>query len=165
MTENIILIDYKKIWEVEFLNEKIKWELILGESLKGIHHIGSTAIQSMKAKPIIDILIEVDSIDKLDNLEQNILSKNYVSKGEYGIEGRRFYQKIILGKRKFHIHCFEYNHPQVSIHIEFRDKLIRDENLAKEYEVLKINLANQFAKNREAYSEGKSEFILNVLQK
>jgi GrpB-like predicted nucleotidyltransferase (UPF0157 family) len=161
--EPIILEEYNPIWKSEYRKEKKDWELILDYNLISIHHIGSTAIPGIKSKPIIDILIELDSIEGLAVDEDYILENGYENKGENGIEGRVFYQRSIDGKRKFHVHCYQYDHPQLAIHLKFKKMLLADEALAKEYETLKIKLAKKYKNDRQAYTEGKNEFIKKVI--
>lgn len=163
MNEKIVLEDYNRQWVNKYLSEKELWESILSNNLLKIHHIGSSAIPSIKSKPIIDILIEVNSIDTLESTNQNLIELGYEVKGEYGIIGRRFYQKLINGKRKIHVHCYQNGHSNLFSHLIFRDKLRADIKLAKEYETLKIKLAAEFESDRNAYTIGKNEFIQNVL--
>lgn len=85
--------DYNPEWEREYLLEKNRLQHVLKEVAIKIHHIGSTAIPGIKAKPIIDILIEVTSIDELDELTKEMKELGYEAKGENGIKGRRYFQK------------------------------------------------------------------------
>jgi GrpB-like predicted nucleotidyltransferase (UPF0157 family) len=163
MDELIILEDYNTSWKSEYQKEKKDWEIILDYNLISIHHIGSTAIPGIKSKTIIDILIEVDSMSHLTAEENYLIENGYENKGEHGIDGRCFFQKLVDGKRKFHIHCFQHNHPLLALHLKFKKALLADEKLAKEYEALKIKLAKKFKTNRTAYNEGKNEFINKIL--
>ena len=164
MNDPIILMEYQEDWAELYGYEKVIWSEILHREEHKIHHIGSTAIRHIQSKPIIDILIEVNQIQCFDSLEKTITDAGYLVKGEYGISGRRFFQKLEHGIRKVHVHCFESNNPQVNNHILFCNILKNSQTLAKEYESIKLELAKKYTQNRIAYSEGKNEFIQKVLK-
>jgi GrpB-like predicted nucleotidyltransferase (UPF0157 family) len=157
----IVLENYKKEWKALYEKEASILSGILGLEFVAAHHIGSTAIPGIKAKPIIDILLEVKSIDKVDNYNRQFQSIGYEAKGEYGIKGRRFFQKGST-ERTHHVHIFEKNNPEVHRHIKFRDYLIKNKGIAKEYENLKVTLAEKYTFNPEAYSKEKDRFIRSI---
>jgi GrpB-like predicted nucleotidyltransferase (UPF0157 family) len=97
-----------------------------------IHHVGSTAVPGLAAKPIIDILIEVTGLEALDALHEDMKVIGYKPKGEFGIPGRRYYQKG--GKQRTHqIHAFVTGDFNVTRHIAFRDYLRANSDVAREY--------------------------------
>jgi len=161
--DSIELVAYNPQWKLDFDTEKKWWQSILSSNLVACHHIGSTAIEGILAKPVIDILIEVHSLVLLDKLNFTIENYGYEVKGEYGITGRRYFQKFENGKRKFHVHCYVVGDKEVQRHIKFRNKLNSQPNLALEYNSLKIKLAEQYKNDRIAYTKGKSEFINRII--
>ena len=105
-------------WPKLYETEARKIQLFLGTNCLSTYHIGSTAIEGMSAKPIIDILVEARNIEDIDLVYENFEELGYISKGEYGIEGRRFFHK---GEeiRTHHIHFFEASNPELQRHKYF----------------------------------------------
>ena len=95
-------------WHKEFEQESRHLAKALGENLKAIHHIGSTSIPGIYAKPIIDFLGEVEAIAAVDLCNPAMESIDYEAMGEYGIPGRRYFRKDnATGIRTHHVHIFE----------------------------------------------------------
>ncbi|MDP3935679.1 MAG: GrpB family protein, partial [Alphaproteobacteria bacterium] len=138
---------------------------IFGKDALNIHHIGSTAIPGIKAKPIIDILITTNDLKKIDDFDSQMEQLNYVIGGEFGLPGRRFYCKGDDKHCHFHVHIYEATHPSVEKYLLFRDYLITHPNDAKEYESLKTDLATKYPNNRTLYTQSKGDFINQVFEK
>jgi len=128
----------------------------------GIYHIGSTSIPGIKAKPILDFVIEVDDMDIVINALDEFRILGYESKGEYGIPGRQFFTRDTDGERSHHLHVFQTGHPDIERHTVFRDFLRANPQAAREYEKLKEKLAERFPKQSGSYTEAKSDFILSM---
>lgn len=128
----------------------------------GIYHIGSTSVPGIKAKPILDFVLEVEDMEAFIKESRNLESLEYVSKGEYGIPGRQFFTKDTLGERTHHLHVFQQGHQDIERHLVFRDFLRSNPEAAKEYESLKEKLAKRFPKKSDMYTEAKSDFILSM---
>jgi GrpB-like predicted nucleotidyltransferase (UPF0157 family) len=125
-----------------------------------IHHIGSTAIPGIHAKPIIDILLEVDDIAPFDDRSSSIEQLGYEAMGEFGIPGRRYFRKDDpSGVRTHHLHAFQRSSAEVVRHLAFRDYMIAHPKDARAYSALKRKLARQHPENMAAYMEGKDPFI------
>jgi GrpB-like predicted nucleotidyltransferase (UPF0157 family) len=148
-------------WKTLYDQEIIRIQSFLKDELIKAHHIGSTAIPTIKAKPTIDILLEVKSIETLDAYTANFKKLGYEPKGEFGIPGRRFYQKG-GDNRTHHIHAFETNNPEIQRHIRFRDYLINHPQIALEYQTLKLKLIEEFPNDPQAYTKAKSDFIQSI---
>lgn len=128
-----------------------------------IHHIGSTAIPSIYAKPIIDLLVEVKNIKVVDSHNSRMENIGYQVMGEFGIPRRRFFRKDnYLGDRTHHVHIFAINSPQIRRHLAFRDYLINHPIEAKAYSYLKRKLAQQHSNDIESYMDGKDQFIKDI---
>jgi GrpB-like predicted nucleotidyltransferase (UPF0157 family) len=128
----------------------------------GIYHIGSTSVPGIKAKPILDFVLEVEDMEAFIKESGNLEKLQYVSKGEYGIPGRQFFTKDTLGERTHHLHVFQQGHQDIERHLVFRDFLRSNPEAAKEYESLKEKLAKRFPKKSDMYTEAKSDFILSM---
>lgn len=126
-----------------------------------IHHIGSTAIPNIYAKPIVDILPVVKDIKLVDSLNSKFEVLGYICMGEYGIPGRRFYWKS-KDNRTHNIHLFEQGSAEISRHLSFRDFMRNHEDYAKAYSVLKCCMAEVFPHDIENYVNGKSSFVQSI---
>jgi Uncharacterized conserved protein len=128
-----------------FLEESKQIALAMGENVVTIHHIGSTAIPNIYAKPIIDFLIEVKDITKVDDRHAAMAALGYEVMGEFGLPGRRFFLKnSAAGKRTHHLHTFEAKSPEIKRHLAFRDYTIAHPEEAQKYSELKRELAKTY---------------------
>ena len=131
----------------------------LDDNVVAVHHIGSTAIAGIYAKPIIDILVEVKDLSLLD-CHLFAQSLNYEAMGEFGISDRRFFLKYNSdGERTHHIHIYKADSPQIPRHLAFRDYMISHPELAREYSNLKRELAAKYPLDIDKYMDGKDGFI------
>jgi GrpB-like predicted nucleotidyltransferase (UPF0157 family) len=132
----------------------------LGGNVVAVHHIGSTAIPSIYAKPIIDLLIEVKDIIEVDRQNLAMESLGYEVMGELGIPSRRFFRKDNQESvRTHHIHTFEIASAQVERHLAFRDYMLAHPEDAQKYSELKRELARKYPQNIDRYMDGKDVFI------
>jgi len=145
-------------WRSAFESESKLIVLALRDNMVAIHHIGSTAIPQIHAKPIIDMLVEVKDILKIDTHSSGIEALGYQAMGEFGISGRRYFRK----GRTHHIHSFEVGSPQIERHLAFRDYVITHSEAAQEYSKLKRKLAKKYPDNIHAYMDGKDGFIKEI---
>lgn len=132
-----------------------------------IHHIGSTAIASICAKPILDFLFLVPSKTKQRSFDEAFDLLGYHCKGEGGVPGRRYFVLCDQEKKKsyVHIHMFPENHSGVAEYLLFRDYLVANSDVAKQYEKLKMAHSAKVKSNRAQYTEAKTAFIEDVICK
>ena len=128
----------------------------------GIYHIGSTSVAGIKAKPILDFVIEVENLEDVIQAVSEFEALGYKNKGEFGIPGRQFFTRDTNGDRTHHLHVFQKGHPDIERHIVFRDFLRANLYAAREYEKLKKKLAKRFPKQSGNYTAAKSDFILSM---
>ncbi len=152
------VVPYNTDWPTMFDAEKKILESILSEILVEIHHIGSTSIPGIYAKPVIDILPVVQSIEKVDLLDEDFRRHEYEGRGEFGLPGRRYFVKG-YPERTHHVHIYERGNPEITRHIAFRDYMRSHPLEAKAYNDLKVKLAEEFANDRDAYIDGKDAFV------
>ncbi|WP_368656689.1 GrpB family protein [Brevibacillus dissolubilis] len=138
--------------------KRINYGKIFGDELVAIHHIGSTSIQGMLAKPIIDIMPVVRDIAKMDCFTDDMAKVGYIAKGENGIARRRYFQKG-GDHRTHHVHVFQENDPNIIEHLAFRDYLRMHPDWVRKYGELKAELAQQFPYDIASYIDGKDEWI------
>jgi GrpB-like predicted nucleotidyltransferase (UPF0157 family) len=136
--------------------------VLSGLSLE-LHHIGSTAIPGIVAKPVIDMLGIVPTLEGLDARTHRLTMLGYEALGEFGIPGRRYFRKNAPdGTRTHQLHAFAAGSPEIQRHLDFRDYLRAFPAEAAAYAALKEGLAQRCGGDMGAYTEGKTEFIRAV---
>ena len=161
--ENAVRLNpYTKDWERLFREEKSRLQIAVGLFVLDIQHVGSTSIPGMIAKPIIDIAIAVESFEEANVCIKPIESLGYQYRGENNIPRRHFFVKG--NPRTYHIHINEIGSRDWNEQISFRDYLIHHQDIASGYAELKMELAQRYPTDRQAYSESKSPFIKHVVQ-
>ena len=159
-----IVSSYNEKWVQKFMEESEKLNLIFGNEIIDIHHIGSTAVPGLIAKPIIDIMpvvIDINNVDKYNTKMQEI---GYEPKGENGIVRRRYFHKG-GDNRSHHVHIFQIGSYEINRHLAFRDYLRSHPNEMKRYGELKEKLARQFPNDIESYINGKDYFVKDIEMK
>jgi GrpB-like predicted nucleotidyltransferase (UPF0157 family) len=155
---------YNPQWVAMFEEEANKLREIFGSEIIEIHHIGSTSVPGLKAKPIIDIMPVVRDINRIDEFNAAMIAIGYEPKGENGISGRRYFQKG-GDNRTHHVHIYESGNPEIERHLAFRDYLREHQEVAKTYGDLKEKLAKQFPYDIESYIKGKEQLVLEIQRK
>ncbi|EBC7124793.1 GrpB family protein, partial [Salmonella enterica] len=118
----VVVVPYDNKWPEMFEAESLLIRSLLGGVAKSVHHIGSTSVPGLSAKPVIDILLEVSDINELDTYNSAMVRCGYVARGENGIVGRRYFIKG--GDQRSHqVHAFTVGDVQVSRHLAFRNYL------------------------------------------
>jgi GrpB-like predicted nucleotidyltransferase (UPF0157 family) len=163
MPDAVELVTHDPAWATFAECETARLRDALGTLLLEVHHIGSTAIPQIVAKPIIDLVPVVENLDQLDASRAKIESLGYVWRGEFGISGRRFCLRDDPrdGRRLVHAHFFAGGDSQIERHVAFRDYLRANPDLAFEYEALKIRLAAEH-NDRLEYADAKTPWIRSV---
>lgn len=138
---------------------------IFGDLIIRVHPIGSTAINGIYAKPIIDLLPEVKNINKIDDYNENMRENDYLLLGEYGIPNRRFFIKGDELVHTCHVHMFKTGNPEIERHLLFRDYLKAHPLKAEEYSELKIKSAQENQFDIVGYMNGKNKFIKDIDKK
>ncbi|KAA3640327.1 MAG: GrpB family protein [Bacteroidetes bacterium] len=154
----VTVVEYNPTWPDMFEKESQKLLKILGDNLNHIHHIGSTSVPGLMAKPVIDIMLDVSSLDLLDQKNSEIETLGYEAMGEYGIPGRRYFRKG-GDNRTHHIHAFQAGDPNLMRHLAFRDYLVAHPEVARQYGQLKFDIAKACENNIDNYWEQKDPFI------
>ena len=161
-----MLADYSKEWPVLFRAERKLLKAKLGKLPIRISHVGSTAVPGLCAKPILDIMIEVLSLNKAEKAAARFSTCGYQVKPreEDPVPGRLFCSKDIDGMRCFHLHITEAGSSFSKEHLRFRNALRKNPRASQAYARLKRRLAKQFPDDRNAYIEGKVKFISAILR-
>lgn len=156
------LVPHTEHWAARADAETARLAAALGPVLAKVHHIGSTAIPGIVAKPIVDLMPEVTSLDALDAARDRIVALGYTWWGEYGIAGRRYCALEEDGKRVVQLHFFESGSPHLARHLAFRDYMRRHPDRARAYEAEKRRARDLHPDDSHAYTQAKSAWIQAV---
>lgn len=156
------LVDYDPSWQTIFKDEARILSAALAVNEQKIEHVGSTAIPSIVAKPIVDIAILVDDLDVAEGWQVPLKKLGYWYKGKQAdMPDRRFFVKGPESCRTVYLHLV--NKQEFDKLVRFRDYLQHDKELANQYSELKLKLAATNSDNRINYSKLKNDFIQSVL--
>ncbi len=159
----IILTENQTCWEEWYLEELELLKNAIPQAVR-ISHIGSTAVRSIWAKPIIDILVEVPRECDISDYKDSILKCGYIcmSQGEGRISFNKGYTEKGFAERVFHLHLrYAGDHDE----LYFRDYLVEHDHVAEEYEKMKLKLWKEYEHNRDGYTNAKAEFVKKYTEK
>jgi GrpB-like predicted nucleotidyltransferase (UPF0157 family) len=159
----VIVVPHDPKWFAKFSNEAINLRQALGMTVVAIHHIGSTSIAGIYAKPVIDVLLEVKAIEDADASRDAIAHLGYEVMGEFGISGRRYFRKNTQhGVREFQVHAFAAGSAHIDRHIALRDFMRAHGHFAAAYSELKRHLAHAHPNSIDDYMDGKAAFVKDM---
>ena len=167
--EDVTISQYNPDWPQMFeLEKEHLLSCLPNELIKRIEHFGSTAVPSLSAKPIIDMLVEITSLEETKQKIVPILEGqgyDYFWRPTFGDDTPPFYSWFIKrdskGNRTHHIHMMENDFEHWE-RLLFRNYLIKHPDVAQEYQDLKLRLSNDYPNDRIAYTNGKTEFIVRI---
>ncbi|HCW54555.1 MAG TPA: hypothetical protein DG753_12655 [Clostridium sp.] len=163
----IILKEYNPDYKVWYEIEKTKLVNEFGKNVLRINHIGSTSVEGLIAKPTVDILMEISPDTDLVQLKEKLISMGWLlmsslDDSQFNQIYNKGYTKMGFADKVYHLHV-RYKDDWNELY--FRDYLIENPQIVKEYEKLKLDLFTKYEHNRDAYTEGKSDFILKITEK
>lgn len=162
--EPIRLSPYDPHWPVLFEQERVALDAAIGRwATGGIHHVGSTAVPELEAKPIIDILVGVEDLATSRACFGPLAGLDYLY-APYRSAEMHWFCKPHPSRRTHHLHLVPTSSPRYADGLAFRDRLRDDSNLARRYAGLKRDLAARFPDDREAYTDAKTDFIRGALR-
>ena len=154
------VVPYDAAWPGGFERAAVGLRAALGGNLVALHHVGSTAVPGLAAKPIIDILPVVRDRRLVD--EAALVRLGYRPRGERGLPGRLYFVRDVGGRRTHHVHVYEEGDPAVARHLAVRDHLRARPDEARRYAALKRALVRRHGGDRELYAEGKAPFVAEI---
>ena len=161
-TEPIAIVDPDPSWPVQAAELRGQLSGLLARWLTTeIHHVGSTSVLGLAAKPILDLMAGVADLDAAPEIAATLAGHgwHYVPPQLDERDYRRFFVQVVDGHRHAHLHLMRPDAEEWSRHLVFRDRLRADATLRDGYAELKRRLAAAHAGDREAYTEAKSGFI------
>jgi GrpB-like predicted nucleotidyltransferase (UPF0157 family) len=164
----VLVVPYDEAWPSLFLEEWARIEGAIGPWVEEVAHVGSTAVPGLAAKPIIDIMVGVKSLDDSPVLVEHLvgIGYEYVPEFERVMPLRRYFRKVREGRRTHQIHLVERSNVEWwERHLSFRDHLRAHPETAREYGRLKHHLAERFRADRDAYTDAKTDFISEVVRR
>lgn len=163
----IVLAEHDPGWADAFTREAERVRPVFGERLVALHHIGSTAVPGLPAKPVIDMLAVVSSVHALDTQAGQFEALGYEVMGEFGLPGRRYLRRDDpRGVRTHQIHAYaQESSSEIERHLNFRDYMREHREAARAYAKLKRLLANDCRGDMGCYSDGKTAFIREAEQR
>lgn len=165
MGDPIVVVSHDPSWPVRFRIESQLLQMALADLAPTIEHIGSTSVPGLAAKPVIDMLVGVPSLEAFEAYVDRLENCGYVYIPEYerALPDRRFFKRVVRGVRTHHVHVVQVNGLYWKRYLKFRNNLRADPWLAARYAELKRRLAGRFRNDRDAYTNGKSGFVEAVL--
>lgn len=161
----IFLTEHKDYWKQWFDEEKLRLEILCPQNqIIRISHIGSTAVDAIWAKPIIDILVEISGESDMEEIKKILICNGYIcmNQNQERMSFNRGYTENGFAEKVFHLHLrYEGDNDE----LYFRDYLIDYPDIAKEYEKIKLGLWKKYEHNRDEYTNAKTEFVYKYTEK
>lgn len=161
--ESVRIVPYDRNWPVRFEEERLALEQTLGDAVTGgIHHVGSTAVPGLAAKPVIDILVGIDDLERARAHVRPLAELGYLH-AAYRPAEMIWFCKPDPARRTHHLHLVPTGSRRYREELAFRDFLRAHPKVAERYATLKRQLAAQYGDDREAYTVAKAEFIRDIV--
>ncbi|GIO41364.1 MULTISPECIES: GrpB family protein [Paenibacillus] len=164
--EEVIISEYTSDWINEFEEEKNKIRIALGDLQVVIEHIGSTSVAGLGSKPTIDIMAGIPSLNSMNESYIKSLDDigyEYVYKPEF--PERLFFRRGLWRAGTHHLHIYKYHGRNWNENVLFREYLKRNPEAMNEYYHLKKKLEQEFKHDRVAYTQGKADFITDIINR
>ena len=164
----VVIADYDPLWPAMFAEESARVLDAIGEWLVGIEHVGSTSVPGLAAKPVVDMMPGLRSLDDSPYIVGPLqkLGYQYFPEHETVMPERRYFARPSGDKhrarRLFHLHIVEPTSAFWRRHLGFRDYLRAHPDAAAEYAALKHRLAAEYGTDRVGYTDAKTDFITRI---
>ena len=157
------LVPYDPRWAVLFEQTAGELRDALGSAALAVHHVGSTAVPGLTAKPILDLLVAIPDFAHGTALVPRLGALGYEFRPHEETPDRHFFRRRSGTTRTHHLSLAEPGSHYHRVTLAFRDALRADPDLAERYGRLKRRLADEFPRDREGYIAGKTEFVTRAL--
>jgi len=165
----IEVVPHDPEWKHTFEQEVAKLRSVFGRAYLNSHHIGSTSVPGLHAKPTIDIVLEVSKGTRIPSFYPQMEDIGYTCRGECldavipGIPGRFYFVQQQGPTHLIHTHAYETGHADIDDKLTLRDYLITHAGVATSYGKLKLKLARQFTHDNIGYMRGKDNFLQQTI--
>lgn len=159
-TKKVIVLPYDASWKTAFNDIRRELEAALGDLAVSIEHVGSTSVEGLSAKPIIDIDVVIRDYSVFDAVVRKLASAGYVHEGDLGIKDReafKYTHKPHL--QKHHLYVCPQDSAELRRHITFRDFLRSNPDAVQEYSAVKETAARLYPEDIDGYIAYKSPCI------
>ncbi len=165
INEEVSLRAHDPAWAHAFELERERLQTLLPGVFVAMEHIGSTAVPELAAKPIIDIMAAVESLEGVDGLIERLCDNSYATSVEFNasLTDRKWLMRWRDGQRTHHLHIVVAESAQWHDRLAFRDALRNEPALARRYAELEADLAARHQSDREAYTDAKSAFVRDAV--
>jgi len=169
MPRKIEVVDYDPLWIEAFEKEAAVLNSVFGQRVVDMHHIGSTSVPNLDAKPVIDILVILDNTDDINSFDRAMEDAGYRVRGECldatipGTPGRFYFTKEMNGVRSHHVHVYAKGHLEIPDKLAFRDYLRAHSDKAAAYGELKRRIAAEYRFDNIGYMRAKDGFVKSTL--
>jgi 2-amino-4-hydroxy-6-hydroxymethyldihydropteridine diphosphokinase len=163
VADAVVLVEYDPAWSLTFEEEAARLRAKLGDAAEAVEHVGSTAVPGLISKAIIDVQVSVRSVAEIEGLRRQLEELGYAYVPDPRFPTYPFFRYPVDGHRRFHLHVAEAGSIEEAEHIQFRDRLRADPEIAEMYSDLKRELARRYFADRVSYSNSKGGFIHGVL--
>ena len=165
-TAKVVVLPYDAAWKMQFEAIKNELDSVLSNLVLAIHHVGSTSVEGMWAKPCIDIDVEIEDESCLGAVVKALATIDYFHEGNLGIEGREAFG--YLGKehlQKHHLYVCAKDSDELRRHLTFRDYLRENPDAVKVYSEVKEKAARLYPDDIDGYMAYKSPCIEALYEK
>ena len=163
------LAEFSTLWKARFNREVVDLREAFKTALEAIHHIGSTSVPGLRAKPTIDILIEVTPGTDIPSFDPQMEALGYVCRGECldaivpGTPGRFYFVRKEGVVHAVHVHICEAGHFEITQMLTFREYLCSHSDEAERYGNRKSELAHEFSNDNIGYMRGKDSLVKELI--
>ncbi|WP_288886371.1 GrpB family protein [uncultured Eubacterium sp.] len=160
MKKHVVVEPYNMEWKSDFIAIRDELDAVLKDIVLKIEHVGSTSVEGLSAKPVIDIDVVIKDTTVLPDVISALQTIGYFHEGDLGIPGREAFK--YEGKehlRKHHLYVCSQDSEELKRHITFRDYLRSNPDAVEEYSKIKEEAANFYPWDIDKYIEHKSPVI------
>ena len=162
-TKRVIVLPYDRAWKADFEKIRAEIESAAGDLIERIEHVGSTSVEGMKAKPIIDIDVVIRDYSVFEDLVQKLAAIGYEHEGDLGVKHReafRYADKPHL--QAHHLYVCPADSEELRRHITFRDYLRSHPEAVRRYSDVKEQAARLYPDDIDGYIACKSPVIEEI---
>ncbi|MDF2548510.1 MAG: hypothetical protein K0R93_3408 [Anaerosolibacter sp.] len=165
-TKRVIVIPYDPKWKDEFQKIKVYLEKALENSIVTIEHVGSTSVEGLSAKPIIDIDIIIEGYHKFEDVKSRLKNLGYCHEGDLGIKDREAFSYTEKHEcMTHHLYVCPQDSNELKRHVVFRDYLRTHKEDREKYSAIKLHAATEHPTDIDRYMESKNPCIAEIYKK